>query len=135
MPRVQRIAKQVRPEGINPGRESTLQRVGSWLSIGFGLFILPWPLAAVFFIGPQIPLVWLMGPAAAMALAAALVLGFASRCSRREILAADYCLCLECRYPLGALPPIGVCPECGAAYEHEQIRKCWRWTLDEGWRS
>lgn len=74
-------------------------------------------------------------PILALAIAAAITTRIAARRSRREVEAADYCLCLECRYPLGTLPAEGTCPECGAAYEHDQVRTCWEWTLVEHWRS
>lgn len=95
------------------------------------LWLLAWPLVALVVLGPAVSFDWLLGPVAVAAvfwIAAHLAV---TRRSRREIIAADYHRCLECRYPLAALPPQGRCPECGAAYEHDQVRACWLWTLNQ----
>ncbi len=123
------------PDGINPGCLSRGEKLVSWLGLGFVVALLAWPLVALLWRGSAVLLVWFFGPAAAMGLATIVAAPVAYRLSRREIVAADYCLCMKCRYPLGTLPPEGTCPECGAQYEHEQLRKCWKWTLDEHWRA
>jgi hypothetical protein len=34
-------------------------------------------------------------------------------------------LCIECGYLLIGLPDAHACPECGTAYEFEELRRCW----------
>lgn len=45
---------------------------------------------------------------------------------RRRLQRADYCLCLKCGYDLRATASPGVCPECGSDFDHEGLRRDWR---------
>jgi hypothetical protein len=119
------------PDGINPGRESRLQQSLWWVSVVLMVMFLMWPLVALSVLGPGVGIALLMGPAAVVIFTSVSLQYWLARRSRSEVLAADFCICLECRYPLGALPPQGICPECGEAYDHDKVRQCWRWTLDE----
>ncbi len=134
MPGLLDRAARRRPEGINPGCESRGERLVSWLTLTSFAGVILW-IAASIFIWPSLTsLGSMLMPVVVFAVGATVANRISSGLSRGEVVAADYCLCLECRYPLGALPPVGTCPECGAAYEHEQLRECWKWTLDQGWR-
>lgn len=124
-----------RPAGINPGCSSRGERIVSWLTLVCFVAVILW-IGAIILIWPSLAsLGSMLAPVIAFVVGATVANRIASGLSRREIIAADYCLCLECRYPLGTLPAEGTCPECGAAYEHEQVRTCWEWTLNEHWRS
>lgn len=123
-----------RSDGINPGCESRLERIANRLALSWMVAATVWLAVSILLWPWMVVVVATLIPILALAIAAAITTRIAARRSRREIIAADYCLCLECRYPLATLPAEGTCPECGAAYEHEQVRECWKWTLDEGWR-
>lgn len=123
-----------RAGGINPGREGRGERIVGRVTLVCLAAVICWGTVSVLFFPSRVSLASMLIPVGAFTIGATLAHRIAARRSRREVEAADYCLCLECRYPLGALPPTGVCPECGATYEHEQVRECWKWTLDEGWR-
>ncbi len=42
-----------------------------------------------------------------------------------KVRAFDYKLCLQCGFPLVGLPGQHTCPECGQAYEVDQLRREW----------
>ena len=119
-----------RPAGINPGCSSRTERIVGWMVLVCFVAVILW-IGATILIWPSFASVGsMLVPVGVFAVGATAANRIASRLSRREVIAADYCLCLECRYPLGALPSTGACPECGTEYQHQQVRMCWRWTLD-----
>lgn len=57
-----------------------------------------------------------------------LAIGWGVRHLRRRkkcLIAAKYLLCPRCVFPLTGLPAKGACPECGTAYEQDQVRRSW----------
>ncbi|MBX3405297.1 MAG: hypothetical protein KF869_00930 [Phycisphaeraceae bacterium] len=135
MPDLPPSPPRMRSDGINPGCESRGERIVGRVTLVCFAAVICWGTVSVLFIPSRVSLASMLIPVGAFTIGATLAHRIAARRARREVIAADYCLCLECRYPLATLPAGGTCPECGAAYEHEQVRTCWEWTLDEHWRS
>lgn len=50
---------------------------------------------------------------------------------RRRVETYEFTLCLECGYALIGLPLKGRCPECGATYDTDEVRKVWSVTFPE----
>lgn len=52
----------------------------------------------------------------------------------KELEAADWRLCLHCRYPLVVVDSSGelykdwLCPECGRTWKDHDLKTAWRWT-------
>lgn len=66
--------------------------------------------------------------------AAAFAFGFLRRARQRDLdqlRKEEYRVCLHCRFDLKDLSDSGVCPECGNAYEPDQLRRSWEWKYAE----
>lgn len=44
----------------------------------------------------------------------------------RDVLWRAVRVCPRCRYPLPGMEAMGVCPECGEPYAHEETLEAWR---------
>ncbi len=44
---------------------------------------------------------------------------------RKELRAVDFKMCPQCGYLLKGLPDVHTCPECGTAYDIEEVKKNW----------
>ena len=74
----------------------------------------------------SLPLHWV---GASLALAGALTIGLSvwlgEDRARAVLKRHNYALCTRCNYDLGAVPSPGRCPECGRAFEIEEVRERW----------
>ena len=72
-----------------------------------------------------------LGLVMALLLGHHLLLRYCVRRFEQRVRDADFALCLRCGYPLRGLPPKHDCPECGTAYELNEVRKTWGKVLDD----
>jgi hypothetical protein len=49
-----------------------------------------------------------------------------SRRRKRVLGEHRFLICPKCEYPLSALPPLGVCPECGHQYNASEVQESWK---------
>lgn len=79
-------------------------------------------------LGPDLAAVWLVALAPMAILVGAI--RSSDRQGRAEVAAANWGLCLKCRYPLVHEPATALmrCPECGLALEPTIVERSWRWT-------
>jgi hypothetical protein len=113
---------------LSKGRSHPLERWGFfWLcfgQLGFFLSLLgprvtPRPVSDVVMIGTVASFMFVS------VIGTLLILGGRRR-GAREVMARAGRLCPRCRYPLPAAEQMGVCPECGDPYTHEDNLIAWR---------
>jgi uncharacterized paraquat-inducible protein A len=101
------------------------------VALGVLLFLAS-PVLLLVLYGPTVRLVFLLSLPISVLAAASLAQLWAINRDRAEVRRAEYKLCLHCRYNLNGSPPAGACPECGQAYRHDHLERCWRWTSAQG---
>jgi len=118
-----------RTEPVERGVPSAAElRARRWMVL-FPLVFLSLPLVMIFVVRTQSGFLAIV-PSLALGLGCAAYSAVLRRRDQRELERAGYRVCLRCRYSLATLPDAGVCPECGAAYEHGNLKTVWARTYE-----